>query len=166
MRFSFGSTCGGAGVALYPQEYNNVNVGGTVALMTAVRDVGVPRVVLASSATVYGEQPSQPVHENLRPNPRSAYAVTKIAAEHYLFTLGALYGCQTVALRIFNVYGPGQRISPSRCPGCSAFPQADIGGWLVGDPRRWPPDAVILFISMMSCMRSLPLHQRSALLAR
>ena len=46
---------------LYPQEYNDVNVGGTVALLAAMRDVGVRRVVLASSATVYGEQPSQPV---------------------------------------------------------------------------------------------------------
>jgi UDP-glucose 4-epimerase len=114
--------------ALYPQEYNDVNVGGTVALLTAVRDVGVPRVVLASSATVYGEQLSQPVHEHLRPNPRSPYAVTKIAAEYYLFTLAGLYGCQAVALRVFNAYGPGQRIPPAHAPVVPLFLRRALGG--------------------------------------
>ena len=125
--------------SLYPQEYNDVNVGGTVALMTAVRDVGVPRVVLASSATVYGEQPSQPAHERLRPNPRSPYAVTKIAAEHYVFTLGALYGCQAVALRIFNAYGPGQRIPPAHAPVVPLFLKRTLGGGSLvihGDGRQ------------------------------
>jgi UDP-glucose 4-epimerase len=125
--------------ALYPQEYNDVNVGGTVALMTAVRDVGVPRVVLASSATVYGEQPTQPVHEHLPPNPSSPYAVTKIASEHYVFTLGGLYGCQAVALRIFNAYGPGQRIPPAHAPVVPLFLKRTLGGGSVvihGDGRQ------------------------------
>ncbi len=113
---------------LYPQEYNDVNVGGTVALLAAMRDVGVPRVVLASSATVYGEQPSQPVHEGMRPNPGSPYAVTKIAAEHYLFTLSKLYGLQAVALRIFNAYGPGQRIPPAHAPVVPLFLKRALGG--------------------------------------
>lgn len=113
---------------LYPQEYNDVNVGGTVALMTAVRDVGVPRVVLASSATVYGEQPHQPVDETARPHPRSPYAVTKIAAEHYLFTLAALCGSQAVALRIFNAYGPGQRVPPTHAPVVPLFLKRALGG--------------------------------------
>lgn len=113
---------------LYPQEYNDVNVGGTVALLTAMRDVGAPRVVLASSATVYGEQPAQPVHEGMRPNPGSPYAVTKIAAEHYLFTLGKLYGLQAVALRVFNAYGPGQRIPPAHAPVVPLFLKRALGG--------------------------------------
>ncbi len=113
---------------LYPQEYNDVNVGGTVALLAAMRDVGVPRVVLASSATVYGEQPEQPVHEEMRPNPGSAYAVSKIAAEHYLFTLGKLYGVQAAALRIFNAYGPGQRIPPAHAPVVPLFLKRALGG--------------------------------------
>jgi UDP-glucose 4-epimerase len=113
---------------LYPQEYNDVNVGGTVALLTAMRDVGVPRVVLASSATVYGEQLAQPVHEGMAPNPGSPYAVTKIAAEHYLFTLGRLYGLQAVALRIFNAYGPGQRIPPAHAPVVPLFLKRALGG--------------------------------------
>lgn len=113
---------------LYPLEYNEVNVGGTVALLTAMRDVGVRRVVLASSATVYGEQPAQPVHEQMAPNPGSPYAVSKIAAEQYLFTLSRLYGFQAVALRIFNAFGPGQRIPPAHAPVIPLFLKRALGG--------------------------------------
>lgn len=56
---------------LYPREYNAVNVGGTVSLMEAMRDVGVRRVVLISSGAVYGEQYHQPLHEEIKPKPRS-----------------------------------------------------------------------------------------------
>jgi len=101
---------------LYPREYNDVNVAGTVSLMEAMRDVGVKRVVLASSGTVYGEQPIQPVKESVRPNPEAPYAVSKIAAEYYVSTLGRLYGIETVALRIFNAYGPRQPLPPSHAP--------------------------------------------------
>ncbi len=102
---------------LYPRDYNDVNVGGTVALLEACRDVGhVKRVILASSATVYGDQEHQPVHEELRPRPAVPYAVSKLAAEHYLFTLGRLVGFQAVALRIFNAYGPGAPLPPSHAP--------------------------------------------------
>ena len=101
---------------LYARDYNDVNVGGTVAVMEAMRDVGVRRVVLASSATIYGTQSRQPLHESLSPNPQVPYAVAKLAAEHYVFTLGALHAIETVALRIFNAYGPGQRIPPVHAP--------------------------------------------------
>jgi len=101
---------------LYPREYNAVNVGGTVAVMEAIRDAGVKRVVLASSGAVYGTQPQQPVHEDLPPNPDSPYAVSKLAAEHYVRTIGALWNIETVCLRIFNAYGPGQPLPPSHAP--------------------------------------------------
>lgn len=101
---------------LYPREYNDVNVGGTVSLAEATRDAGVKRIVLGSSATVYGPQPHQPVPETAWPHPQVPYAVSKLAAEHYLFALGALNGIETVALRIFNAYGPGQRIPPVHAP--------------------------------------------------
>ena len=101
---------------LYPREYNDVNVGGTVSLAEATRDAGVRRLVLASSATVYGPQPHQPVMESAWPHPQVPYAVSKLAAEHYVFALGALNGIETVALRIFNAYGPGQRIPPVHAP--------------------------------------------------
>ncbi len=101
---------------LYPREYNDVNVGGTVSLAEATRDAGVKRLVLASSATVYGPQPHQPVMESAWPHPQVPYAVSKLAAEHYVFALGTLNGIETVALRIFNAYGPGQRIPPVHAP--------------------------------------------------
>ncbi len=101
---------------LYPVEYNEVNVGGTVSLMTAARDAGVRRVVLASSGTVYGEQERQPVAETAVVRPPNPYAVTKIASEYYLSAIGALYGIEVVMLRIFNAYGPGQAVPPSHPP--------------------------------------------------
>jgi UDP-glucose 4-epimerase len=101
---------------LYPRDYNAVNVGGTVSVMEAIRDAGVKRVVLASSGAIYGTQQHQPVHEDLPPNPDSPYAVSKLAAEHYVRTIGALWKIETVCLRIFNAYGPGQPLPPSHAP--------------------------------------------------
>jgi UDP-glucose 4-epimerase len=116
----------------YPRDYNEVNVGGTVAVMEAVRDTGVKRVVLASSGALYGEQAHQPIHESQIPNPNSPYGVSKIAAEHYLTTLGTLYDIETVALRIFNAYGPGQELPPSYPPVIpQLLRQAQTGGSLV-----------------------------------
>ena len=106
---------------LYPREYNQVNVGGTVTLMEAMRDVGVHRVVLASSGAVYGNQPVRPVNESAIPNPRSPYAVSKLSAEYYVKTIGSLWGIETVCLRIFNAYGPGQRIPPVHTPVIPGF---------------------------------------------
>jgi UDP-glucose 4-epimerase len=101
---------------LYPREYNAVNVGGTVSLMEAMRDVGIRRVVLASSGAIYGEQDIQPLPEGQTPRPRSPYAVSKLAAEYYVRTIGELWGIETVCLRIFNAYGPGQRLPASNPP--------------------------------------------------
>jgi len=101
---------------LYPREYNQVNVGGTVTLMEAMRDVGVKRVILISSGTIYGNQRNQPMKESCRPNPRSPYAVSKLSAEYYVRTIGDLWGIETVCLRVFNAYGPGQPLPPSHPP--------------------------------------------------
>jgi UDP-glucose 4-epimerase len=117
---------------LYPREYNEVNVGGTVSVMEAMRDAGVRRVVLASSGAVYGEQARQPVREDQAPNPQSPYAVSKLAAEYYVRTIGALWGIQTVVTRIFNAYGPGQALPPSHPPVVPRFLQQALqGGSLV-----------------------------------
>lgn len=101
---------------LYPREYNAVNVGGTVTLMEAMRDVGVRRVVLISSGAVYGDQQEQPLRESAPPNPRSPYAVSKLAAEYYVNTIGDLWNIETVCLRVFNAYGPGQHLPASHPP--------------------------------------------------
>jgi UDP-glucose 4-epimerase len=124
---------------LYPRDYNAVNVGGTVAVMEAMRDAGVKRVVLTSSGAVYGEQEEQPVCEGLFPNPSSPYAVSKLAAEHYVRTIGALWGIETVILRVFNAYGPGQSLPPAHAPVIpQLLKQALSGASLVvfGDGRQ------------------------------
>ncbi len=117
---------------LYPRDYNAVNVGGTVALMEAMRDVGVKRVVLASSGAVYGDMGETTLTESVTPNPRSPYAVSKLAAEYYVRTIGGLWGIETVSLRIFNAYGPGQHLPPSHPPVVPHYlRQALRGGTLV-----------------------------------
>ncbi len=113
---------------LYPVEYNEVNVGGTVSLMTAVRDARVKRVVFTSSGAAYGEQEEQPVRETARLQPASPYAVSKMAAEGYVQALGALWGIETVVLRIFNAYGPGQSIPPTHAPVIPQFLKQILGG--------------------------------------
>jgi len=117
---------------LYPREYNQVNVGGTVTLMEAMRDVGVRRVVFISSGAVYGKLSDQPLREDAIPNPRSPYAVSKLAAEYYVRTIGTLWGIETVCLRVFNAYGPGQHMPPTHAPVIpSMLRQACTDGTLV-----------------------------------
>jgi len=117
---------------LYPREYNNVNVGGTVTLMEAMRDVGVRRVVFISSGAIYGDQLVQPMNERAVANPRSPYAVSKLAAEYYIRTIGELWGIETVCLRVFNAYGPRQPLPPVHAPVIPNFlKQAAQNGTLV-----------------------------------
>ena len=113
---------------LYPREYNRVNVGGTVSLMEAMRDTGVKRVVFTSSGAIYGRQPHQPVHEDDSPHPVSPYAVSKWAAEQYIHTIGELWEIETVALRIFNAYGPRQARPASHAPVVPRFLQQAVSG--------------------------------------
>lgn len=113
---------------LYPREYNATNVGGTVALMEAMRDAGVKRVVLASSGAIYGEQAPAKVTEDLPPHPTSPYGVSKLSAEHYVMTIGQLWGIETVILRIFNAYGPRQPLPPTHPPVIPQFMQQALGG--------------------------------------
>ena len=113
---------------LYPRDYSRVNVGGTVSLMEAMRDTGVQRVVFTSSGAIYGRQPQQPVHEHDLPHPDSPYAVSKWAAEQYVHTIGELWQIETVALRIFNAYGPRQSLPASHAPVIPRFLQQAVSG--------------------------------------
>lgn len=117
---------------LHPRDYSRVNVGGTVSLMEAMRDTGVRRVIFTSSGALYGHQPEQPVHEDDLPQPDSPYAVSKWAAEQYIHTIGQLWDIETVALRIFNAYGPRQSLPVSHAPVVPRFlQQALTGGSIV-----------------------------------
>lgn len=113
---------------LYPREYSAVNVGGTVTLMEAMRDVGVRRVVFISSGAVYGDRGEQPLKEDSPPDPHSPYAVSKLSAEYYVRTIGNLWAIETVSLRVFNAYGPGQNLPPSHAPVIPNFIRQAVGG--------------------------------------
>ena len=91
-----------------PLENDAINIGGTLRVLEAARLEGARRVVLASSAAVYGDDPAQPKREDMAPRPLSPYAVAKLTLEHYARMETALHGLGTVSLRFFNVYGPRQ----------------------------------------------------------
>jgi UDP-glucose 4-epimerase len=91
-----------------PLGANEHNVTGTVQVFEAARRAGVRRVVYASSSSVYGDRPELPKREDQPPAPISPYAVSKLAGEHYGRVWHRLYGVETVGLRYFNVFGPGQ----------------------------------------------------------
>jgi UDP-glucose 4-epimerase len=91
-----------------PLETHAINVTGTLNVMLAAAVSGVRRVVFAGSSSVYGLAPGLPRKESQKPDPQSPYAVSKLAAEGYVNTLGVAHGVETVVLRYFNVFGPGQ----------------------------------------------------------
>jgi UDP-glucose 4-epimerase len=86
----------------------HVNVGGTAAVLTAALEAGAERVVLASTAGVYGDPRTLPAPEHERLAPLSPYGASKAAAEFYLELFSRLHGLSTVSLRMANVYGPRQ----------------------------------------------------------
>lgn len=91
-----------------PVGTHEVNVTGTLRVLTAARDAGVRRFVYASSSSIYGDDPTLPRCELTAPAPRSPYAVAKLAGEQYCRVFGRLFGMETVCLRYFNVFGPRQ----------------------------------------------------------
>lgn len=95
---------------LDPIGYHKANVTGTLKLLEFARHAAVPHFVLASSSSVYGEDPDVPWKE--RENglvPISPYAATKLAAEGFAQVYARLHGMKVTALRFFTVYGPRQR---------------------------------------------------------
>jgi UDP-glucose 4-epimerase len=93
----------------HPLTTDRANTHGTLTVLKAAADAGVRRVVSASSSSVYGGAKQLPTPERAPLWPRSPYAVTKLAGEHYCRVFTELYGLETVSLRYFNVYGPRQR---------------------------------------------------------
>jgi UDP-glucose 4-epimerase len=91
-----------------PSTDAHVNIGGTAAVLEASRHVGVGRLVLASTAGVYGDPAQIPTPELSPLAPLSPYGAGKAAAESYLALFGRLYGLSTLSLRMANVYGPRQ----------------------------------------------------------
>ncbi|WP_099211429.1 SDR family oxidoreductase [Thermococcus henrietii] len=90
-----------------PVFTEEVNVLGTLNILRALLD-GHGKLIFASSASVYGDNPNLPLKETERPRPLSPYGVTKATVEEYLRVYHELYGLPVVALRYFNVFGPRQ----------------------------------------------------------
>ncbi len=83
-------------------------VDATFTLLMAARDAGVKRFVYAASSSAYGDTPTSPKVETMKPMPLSPYAVAKLVGEYYCSVFYQVFGLETISLRYFNVFGPQQ----------------------------------------------------------
>ncbi|MBA3289009.1 MAG: NAD-dependent epimerase/dehydratase family protein [Acidimicrobiia bacterium] len=111
-----------------PMASHHVNATGTIAMLEAARAAGVPHVVVASSSSVYGANPVLPKSEDMVPRPVSPYAASKLAAEAYAAAYGHSFGVGTLALRLFNVFGPRQPAGHAYAAVIPAFVSAALEG--------------------------------------
>lgn len=91
-----------------PLPSNEANVTGTLNMLVAARAAKVKRFVYASSSSAYGGCKVYPQREDMRPQPLSPYAVSKLTGEHYSIVWAKSFGLSTISLRYFNVFGPRQ----------------------------------------------------------
>jgi nucleoside-diphosphate-sugar epimerase len=91
-----------------PVRTHQANVDATLNLLESSRKAAVRRFVYAASSSAYGDTEILPKHEQMSSNPLSPYALQKLIGERYCKLYHDLYGLQTVCLRYFNVFGPGQ----------------------------------------------------------
>lgn len=113
-----------------PRETHAACVDGTFTLLLAAKERGVRRIVYAASSSAYGDQPTLPKVEEMRPDPLSPYAVAKLVGEYYCQVFSRVYGLETVSLRYFNVFGPRQDPSSQYSGVISRF----ISALLLGEP--------------------------------
>jgi UDP-glucose 4-epimerase len=93
---------------IQPLEAELANAGGTLNLLQAAGEAGVQCFVFSSTCAVYGDEPTLPKTETMLPEPKSPYAVAKLAAEHYCRVYNNSFNLKTVVFRYFNVFGPRQ----------------------------------------------------------
>lgn len=91
-----------------PVSSNEVNICGTLNVLESAREAKIKRVVYAASSSAYGDTPTLPKIETMKPDPLSPYAITKLTGEYYMKVYYELYGLETICLRYFNVFGPRQ----------------------------------------------------------
>ena len=111
-----------------PRETHLACVDATFSLLLAARDRSVRRVVYAASSSAYGDQPTLPKTEEMRPDPLSPYAVAKLVGEYYCQVFTRTYALETVCLRYFNVFGPRQDPSSQYSGVISRFISALLSG--------------------------------------
>ena len=113
-----------------PNESNDINLGGTLNVLTSARDAGVKKVVYSASSAAYGNQEKIPWHEDMQAELLSPYGLQKYASELYCSLFSEVYDLPTVNLRYFNVYGKRQLLEGAYAPVVGIF----IRNQLKGDP--------------------------------
>jgi nucleoside-diphosphate-sugar epimerase len=111
----------------------------TLRLLRAALSAKVKRIIFASSCSVYGRSSQSPIVENIPLQPQSPYAASKAACEGYLQAFSECFGLQTVSLRFFNVYGPGQQRTSAYAGVLSIFLEQMLNGenlFIFGDGRQ------------------------------
>lgn len=111
-----------------PLETHQACVNGTFNILCKAREAGVRRLIYAASSSAYGDQPTLPKVETMRPEPLSPYAGAKLMGEYYAQVFNRVYGLETVSLRYFNVFGPRQNPSSQYSGVISRFIDALMGG--------------------------------------
>jgi UDP-glucose 4-epimerase len=111
-----------------PFASHQANATGTAAVLEAARRAAVGHVVVASSSSVYGANPTLPKREDLTPMPVSPYAATKLATESYALAWQASFGLPVLAFRFFNVFGPLQSAGHAYAAVIPAFVDAALAG--------------------------------------
>ena len=111
----------------------------TFTLLLAARDAGIKRFVYASSSSAYGDTPTLPKVETIRPEPLSPYAAAKLAGEYYAKVFHKVFALETISLRYFNVFGPYQDPTSQYAAAIPAFVTAilkDEPPTVFGDGRQ------------------------------
>jgi UDP-glucose 4-epimerase len=111
-----------------PLASHHANATGTLEVLEAARRVGQPHVIVASSSSVYGANPTLPKREDLRTQPLSPYAVSKLATETYTLAYAHCFGLPVLPFRFFNVYGPLQAAGHAYAAVIPAFVDAALRG--------------------------------------
>lgn len=111
-----------------PVASHQANATGTLSVLEAARRTNITHVVVASSSSVYGDNPVLPKHEELPVAPLSPYAVSKLASEAYAQAYAHSFGVPTLALRFFNVFGPLQPAGHAYAAVIPTFLDAALAG--------------------------------------
>jgi UDP-glucose 4-epimerase len=122
-----------------PLASHHANATGTLEVLEAARRAGLPHVIVASSSSVYGANPTLPKSEGLRTQPLSPYAVSKLATESYALAYARCFGLPVLPFRFFNVYGPLQPAGHAYAAVIPAFVDAALRGQPIpvdGDGRQ------------------------------
>jgi len=122
-----------------PILFHDVNVNGMLHVLIAARDAGVKKLVYSASSSAYGDQTQMPLHEEMKPNPMSPYALHKHIGELKAKLFYDVYGVPTVSLRYFNVYGKRQPIEGAYTLVMGIFTRQRLAGeplTIVGDGEQ------------------------------